>query len=304
MGLVFVFFIGMCFSSNFKNLKLHIFILLIINCIYFFIYFFNPNIEDSLNYDKNIKYISLFNILGFIFILLINYDSIINSFDGISSKWLPKQFYALVCCFTIFFIIILLLNTFIFKDIKRAKITTSGIEIEIDDTNLTNTQYELINHFTSSVYNLSISFGEIYNYCESLNEKINSNTHFGSEQFIDFLTNMSNNVFGKENININFKTMSNIQEIQDDYNIPNNLFNIVKSRLNSDESPDIVFTTNNLVFLKYNWKYIEFEDELGGASSDTISIIKFENFPSYVTYGNMLFMLLSMFEIALVVSNS
>lgn len=265
---------------------------------------------DEFTKSKIIKpfYFGL-NIICFEVFLYIKYSEVKDLFKKINLRFIPIDFYIILMLNGAFIIFIWIIYIMMFSNVKSTKITTAGIELEIDDTLLSEKQNQFLNDLQNSIENTMKVNGEM--------ERIVA--QFISEDFIDdsgeikesytykdlfkYLRKVADLAFSIENMNIitDFKSISELEEIKKEYSIPNNLYNKIFSRIDSvTEDENDIFVERNLVFVNYRFNSVE-DERL--RKNRVISIIEFiESKEGFSGYGSLMMVSLKMFDRILALS--
>lgn len=285
------------------TLKLEIIINFFINILILFMYV-TDNDENEIEKNKFYKICFLgVNVLTYSILIYLNYNHINGLFIGIVVEYIPIKLYSLIVFTIIYFLPIILIYLLIFGRIKRTKITSSGIEVEIDDSFLSVEQHKIINDFEKTIERSTDINAQMDTIVADfiLNEVVDDNNNlksdYGVPQLLNLLTSVANDKLFK-NVNdivVEFTTVNNLFEIVKDYNLPSNIYRRIKARVDSTiDGQNTTFYEGNLVFLDYQIKHLSYN---GLSQNRVIGIIEFKELKEgYVGYARLLLTMLKMLD--------
>lgn len=287
------------------NLSFGIIINIVLNSLMFSLYITDDN-KNKLEKNDFFKVcFCVINVLLYSILVYLNYSCITGMFSEIekSKIILPLELYSLIVFTAVYMFPVILIYMFIFGRIKSTKITTKGIEVEIDSSFLSYEQNKIINTSEKIIENLDNVNSQMDKIVADfiLSDLVNENNEISSQynitKLINKLISISNdNLFeGINNIVVEFKTMNNFNDILEEYNLPKNIYNRIKARIVTvNESENLTFYEGNLVFVNYKLSHLSYADLEGNR---VIGIIQFKDLKEgYIGYGRLLLTMLKMLD--------
>lgn len=277
-----------------------IFIAVIINAIIIYMYIIEKN-DDILEKNYLFKIILWsVNICIYGIILFTNYNYIINTFSKIKNNYLPNNLYAVIVSTIIFLVIISIEYTLMFAKITKAKVTSKGFEVEIDETNLNNKQNQILNIMDEMIVSVTDINADMDNIVSDfllgkvLDESNNIKDTYGINELFDCLRNIATKLFNPSII-VDFISIEQLSNIKENFNIPDNIYNRIIARIHSlTDKTNSVFAENNILFVTYKIQSMIY-DEL--ENNRIVAIIEFKDkSKTYNGYGRLILDVLKMFD--------
>lgn len=285
--------IGLFIKKFNLNIGCELIILLIINCITLLFISYGTDFEETQFNYKPLYW--LLNSVCYSIIIFLNFDYLSIEFKDITFKYITKNTYILLFCIGIFIVVMWLFYCLMFSSIKKTKITTSGLEIEVDDMKLSQKQNQIINDLQKVVENMQLTFSSMdklvidfvaYDLTNNNNEFSES---YSSSKLFKLMRVMSTILFkiDSNNIIVDFKSIKNLHEIKKDYNLPINLYNKINAKIqNEKDQSNSIFIERNLIFVNYQLVSLYHEDL---PNNRVIAIIECRDMKdAYIGYGSLL----------------
>ncbi len=290
-------FIGICiglFAKNFKlNIGCELIMLIIVNCIILLFVSYATDFEENQFNYKPLYWI--LNSVCYSIIIFINFDYLIFEFKDVNIKYINKNTYILLFSIGIFIIIMWLFYCLMFSSIKKTKITTSGLEIEVDDMKLSQKQNQIINDLQKVTENVQVVFSNMDKLLIEFaqkdliddNNKIDESYDFN--KLFDQMRIMSSTLFKIDSNSIvaDFKSISTLNEIKEEYKIPINLYNKIYAKIiNEANQSNSIFIERNLIFVNYQLVTLYHTNLI---NNRVVAIIECQDMKdAYIGYGSLL----------------
>lgn len=296
-------FIGIFFKSFKINIGMQLIGIIVLN---FILIVYNLINEDIEKYDRNREFKSYYwtiNIFCYAIVLFINFNKLKEMFKEVKIDYIPNDLYMITICTGAYVFLLWLIYILVFSNLKRTKLSTNGLELEIDDTVLSSKQNILLNNIQQCIENTRIINFEMDKYVakyitEDLIDENNTikSTYTYKDLFVR-LREVSNKLISssESSILVDFKSINELEEIKEEYNIPNNLYNKIFSHINNlSGNESSIFIERNLVFVNYKISSIAHDALI---NNRIIGIIEFKDIKEgYVGYGSLLLVSLKMFD--------
>lgn len=244
----------------------------------------------------------MINTLYYVSILYINHATLLQSFQNVRIAYIPVGIYMYGVYFVIYVIVMMLFYFLCFSKVKRAKLTTGGVELEIDELPFVTVQNKAINDLqvvikNSTDMNMSMEY-EI----SDIAIRIYYDNEFTMKDLLGWLRLMTNRIFHEVKVKCDYKTLLDIGEVKDEYMLNHHQYKTIIDQITHYNGECYVFDQQKLVFVIYRLDCIK-QTEL--PKDIIIAVLDFSGSDLSMPcddYGTILYNNLKVFEYSLVLS--